>query len=202
MSDPRRHWPLAEHPELRDRLLEAYGDPRRGYHDTRHLTEVLDRVAELLGAGSAGVDADTVLLAAWFHDAVYDGAEDDEERSARLARRELAGAGLPAALSDEVARLVRVTARHRPAADDPGGQLLCDADLAILAAPPERYREYVDGVRREYAGVPDAAFRAGRAAVLRDLLDKPTLFHTAHGRTHWEQSARANVRGELEQLEG
>ncbi|MGZ4630209.1 MAG: hypothetical protein ACXVYH_14905, partial [Oryzihumus sp.] len=33
-------------------LVDAYGDPARGYHDLRHLTEVLDHVDEL--AASAG----------------------------------------------------------------------------------------------------------------------------------------------------
>ncbi len=200
--DPRGHWPLAEHAAMRDRLLEAYAAPARGYHDVRHLTEVLDRVLELRAAGAgAGPDLDAVLLAAWFHDAVYEGGGDDEQRSADLARDELTAAGLAPALVDEVARLVLTTARHRPADDDSAGQLLCDADLAILAAPPTRYREYVSGVRREHAAVPEADFRHGRAAVLRDLLAKPWLFHTAHARAHWEQPARANVRRELEELE-
>ena len=88
---------------------------------------------------------------------------------------------------------MRLTETHRPADDDADGCALSDADLAILAAPPERYAEYVAAVRREYAHVPDAAFRAGRAAILRDLLAKPHLFHTAYAREHWEATARANV---------
>ncbi len=96
-----------------------------------------------------------------------------------------------------MARLVRLTATHRPADDDANGCALSDADLAILAAPAERYAAYVADVRREYAAVPDDAFRAGRAAILRDLLAKPHLFHTAHAREHWEAAARANLAREL-----
>ena len=55
-------------------------------------------------------------------------------------------------------------------------------------------------MRQEYAHVPEDLFREGRAAVLRDLLAKPTLFHTRHARAHWEQAARANVEAELESL--
>jgi predicted metal-dependent HD superfamily phosphohydrolase len=93
-----------------------------------------------------------------------------------------------------------MTATHRPDDDDVRGELLSDADLAILAAPAERYAEYVRDVRREYAAVPDADFAAGRAAVLRDLLAKPFLFHTETARTRWEDRARANVTAELARL--
>ena len=95
-----------------------------------------------------------------------------------------------------------LTEQHRPADDDPNGCALSDADLAILAAPAERYAEYVAAVRRECAHVSDADFAAGRAAVLRDLLAKPHLFHTAHARSSWEAAARANVERELVALEG
>jgi predicted metal-dependent HD superfamily phosphohydrolase len=198
MQDLLDHWPLTGHDELRDRLVRAYGDPARGYHDLRHLAEVLAQVTALIGGGEPA-DRDAVLLAAWFHDAVYEGARDDEERSAVLAEHELTTAA--PGLAAEVTRLVRLTSTHRPEDGDANGQVLCDADLAILAAGPERYREYVDGVRREHAGLADPDFRRGRAAVLRDLLDKPTLFHTAAGRHRWEEAARANMTRELAGLE-
>ncbi|GAB3778042.1 HD domain-containing protein [Nocardioides ungokensis] len=199
MGDLADCWPLAAGTEVRDLLLEAYADPARGYHDLRHLEEVCDRVEELLRGGSTG-DREVVLLAAWFHDAVYDGGADAEERSAAWAEDEL-----PALVTDpgavaEVGRLVRLTETHRPADDDPNGCLLSDADLGILAAPRNRYDEYAADVRREYAHVPDADFRAGRAAILRDLLAKPHLFHTAYARGRWEAAARANVERELAEL--
>lgn len=192
-------WPLPGHADLRDRLVTAYGQERRGYHDLTHLAEVLDHV-ETLGA-AADVDVEAVVLAAWFHDAVYDGAGDDEERSAALATEELTAAGLEPRRVAEVARLVRLTATHRPGPDDRNGQVLSDADLAVLAADPERYAGYVAGVRAEYAHVADDDFRRGRAAVLRELLAKPSLFHTAAARERWEERARANVSRELAGLE-
>jgi predicted metal-dependent HD superfamily phosphohydrolase len=185
-------WPLPDHHDLRDELLAAWDRP--GYHDLLHLEEVLDRLDRLAAAG-AGFDRTAVALAAWFHDAVYEGAEDDEERSARWAER-----ALPASYAGEVARLVRMTVHHRPDDDDPAGCALSDADLAILAAPRERYDAYVAGVRADFAHVGDADFRAGRAAVLADLAAKPHLFHTAQARDLWEAAARANLERELEEL--
>ena len=182
-----QRWPLPDLLDVRDELLAAWGGEDRGYHDLTHLAEVLDRLDEL------GVDDAVVRLAAWFHDAVYDGARDDEERSADLALDRLAGRPY----AEEVARLVRLTATHDPDPADTAGCVLSDADLAILAAPPERYAAYVAGVRQEYADLPDDVFASGRAAVLRDLLSRPHLFATEPGRTRWEAAARANASTEL-----
>lgn len=204
MTDLRRYWPalLAEHIEMLDRLIAAYDDPGRGYHNTLHLAEVFERIEILLAADpDSGIDRDAVLLAAWFHDAVYDtGVDtsgDNEERSAVLAERELSSTHAAPPLVDEVARLVRLTATHRPTADDGAGKVLCDADLGILAEDDARYREYARGVREEYADVPVDVFRAGRADILSKLLDAPTLFQTSFAIQHWEERARRNLAQEL-----
>lgn len=193
--DPDHAWPLPEATALRDELRAAYADPTRGYHDLRHLTEVLTRLDELSAHGTL-FDPVPVLLAAWFHDAVYDGERDAEERSSVWAHDAL-GPILDAAVVAEVVRLVRLTETHRPDDDDSNGLALSDADLAILAAPAERYAEYTAAVRREYQHLDDDVFRAGRHQVLTALAEKPSIFQTAHGRTHWESTARANIRQEI-----
>jgi predicted metal-dependent HD superfamily phosphohydrolase len=192
MTDPLERWPLADRHDVRDALAAAYADDGRGYHDIRHLTEVLDRLDELAAAGVA-FDVTVAGLAAWFHDAVYDGERDAEERSAVWAEEALAGTPYVA----EVARLVRLTETHDPEPEDLAGRALCDADLAILAAPRDRYDAYVAGVRREYAHIDDADFASGRAAVLHGLAGRDQLFHTVYGREQWEPAARANLDREL-----
>ncbi|HSV39255.1 MAG TPA: hypothetical protein VLI04_10870 [Nocardioidaceae bacterium] len=185
-------WPLADRTDLRDRLVAAYSTAR-GYHDVRHLEEVLDRIVEL---GEA--DNLDVVLAAWYHDAVYDAAGDNEERSAQRAESELSGQ--TEVDVEEVARLVRLTTTHRPDQSDHNGCVLSDADLGILAAPRERYDEYVADVRREYAAVPDRDFARGRLAVLEALNEKASLFHTELARSLWEAAARANLTREIDEL--
>lgn len=189
-------WPIPGAEALRRRLLGAYAEPARRYHDQRHLAEVLDRIEELRAAGEP-FDHQAVVLAAWFHDAIYDGADAAEERSARWAEQALPDAGAAPELTAEVARLVRMTAHHGPEPGDVNAAVLSDADLAILAADERRYAEYVAAVRAEYAAIPDAEFDRGRSAILLDLARKPHLFETAHARTHWEATARANLANEL-----
>ncbi|MFF3765693.1 hypothetical protein ACFYYR_16620 [Streptomyces sp. NPDC001922] len=181
-----------------ENLLGRWAEPQRRYHTTDHLLAVLDRIEELVHHCA---DPDAVRLAAWFHDAVYrPDRSENEERSAQLAERALPEAGVSAARTAEVARLVRLTVTHDPAPGDTDGEVLCDADLAVLAGPPQAYAAYAAAVRQEYGFVPHDAFREGRAAVLRQLLDLPRLFRTETGHDRWERTARHNMATELELL--
>jgi predicted metal-dependent HD superfamily phosphohydrolase len=179
------------HLDVGRQLLARWNESHRHYHTADHLTAVLDHVAELEGKGC-------VLLAAWYHDAIYWPARhDNEERSARLAQRTLSGIGINQPTVAEVVRLIRLTVTHDPAPDDGNGAILCDADLAILGARPDAYRRYAAAIRAEYAHLDPPTFAAGRTAVLRRLLGRPRLFRTTKGSRRWEQSARVNIKTEL-----
>lgn len=183
---------------LGQELVRRYGSVSRSYHDARHLLEVLDAVDAMTEEAD---DLEAVRLAAWFHDAVYDvRAPDNEERSAELAESVLPAYDVNDATVAEVARLVRLTETHDPHVGDRNGEVLCDADLAILASDESRYATYVDGVRAEYRHVDDKTFAIGRAAVLRQLLALSRLFRTKHGQATWEDRARSNVTRELDEL--
>lgn len=176
-------------------LTARYAEPHRRHHTLAHLTGVLDLVDEL---AAHAADPDAVRLAAWFHDAVYDPERaDNEARSARLAARVLADTDLAPGRVAEVVRLVELTETHDPDGSDADGQVLCDADLAILGADPERYAAYTAAVREEYAFVPEEIFRAGRAEILRSLLDLPRIFHTPEANARFEETARHNLTTEL-----
>ena len=98
-----------------------------------------------------------------------------------------------------MARLVRLTETHLPGPRDPEGELLCDADLAILASNPADYEDYRAAVRAEYARLPEEEFLAGRLAVLSELADRE-IFRTAKGR-QLSEAARANLTTEINMLQ-
>ncbi|WP_163543737.1 DUF4031 domain-containing protein [Occultella kanbiaonis] len=186
---------LPGHEALGAELLERWGEPHRHYHDGTHLLAVLEAADALSEPDPAPI---TVLLAAWFHDAVYAGvAGRDEQDSADLARDRLTGSGVAAADVDEVVRLVLLTASHAPEPGDPTGALLCDADLSVLGREPAGYARYLAAVRADYAHVSDTDFANGRAAVVHRLLALDPLFHTERGRRLWAEQARVNLLGEL-----
>ncbi|GIF76825.1 HD domain-containing protein [Asanoa siamensis] len=182
-------------------LLARWAEPHRRYHTLEHLGTVLAVVDE---EADRADHPDLVRLAAWFHDAVYDPrtpGDGNEQASAALAVSCLGSLGVPTAAIAEVRRLVLLTAGHAVPAEDADGALLCDADLAVLAGAPAAYDGYAAAVREEYEFVPEAEFRAGRAAILRRLLDLPALYRIPVLARRWTEPARANLIRELGALD-
>jgi len=178
-------------------VVAAWSQPHRRYHALPHLAAVLGTVAEL---ADSAADPAAVALAAWYHDVVYDPLRaDNEQASAERARAGLRGL-VPDATVAEVERLVLLTAGHDPVPDDADGAVLCDADLAVLAGPPEAYAAYASAVREEYAHHSDADFTAGRIAVLEQLLALPALYRLPATDRRWTAPARANLTAELSLL--
>ena len=201
--------------ELGESLLQAWEQPHRAYHHSGHLSQMLadlDRLyAHRMQAGSTPL---ALILAAWFHDAVYEGAPgEDERRSEQLAiasLEPLVTAGLLSGDELQMVRLlVRATATHElpesanlPAGYEPADiQFFLDADMAILAADSARYRRYLRGVRSEYSHFDDEVFRAGRTTFLRSILGRERIFLSEQALKLWEEPAQANLRAELNEWE-
>ncbi len=182
-----------------DVLVAAYTAPERFYHNLEHLGDMF-RVIERL---SASIEEPNVLrMAVWFHDAVYDSREkDNEHRSGELAVDLLGPIGVPASAIEPIVRMIWATAHAVDAPTDRDTLVLLDADLAILGASEERYARYASDIRKEYAWVPDAEYRAGRAHVLARFLAAPRLYHSQLLFEEGEQRARANLREELARLQ-
>lgn len=190
------------------RLLAGWTEPHRRYHTGEHLAEMLAALDELEAATRlAPEDALVARTVAWYHDLAYDpraAPGSNEHRSATLARDHLHHLGADDVVVDAVEAGVLMTATHEVPADarHPAVQAAVhDADLWILSAPPGRYAAYRAQVRQEHASVPDNDFRTGRAAVLQAFSARDRLYRTAHAHERWTARARANLRGELAELD-
>lgn len=176
-------------------LLARHGEPQRRYHGRGHLCSLFYLMAlhaPHIPPGSSP------RLAIWWHDAVYDPqARDNEDRSAELAREQLAQLSAPAALIQTTANLILMTKNHwsGPSAGD--GDYFLDADIAILGAPIAVYDRYASDIRQEYAWATDPTYRSGRTAFLQSTLDRRRLFRTDAFETAYGQQARANIAREL-----
>ena len=200
--------------ELGESLLQAWEQPHRAYHHSGHLSQMLTDLDRLYAHRTQGSTPLPLVLAAWFHDAVYEGAPgEDERRSEQLAGASLEPLVTAGLLSEEelqlVRLLVRATATHKlpestelPAGYNPADiEFFLDADIAILAAEPARYRRYLRGVRSEYSHFDDEAFRIGRTSFLHSVLERERIFLSERARELWEEPARTNLCGELAEWE-
>lgn len=178
-------------------LAERYGEPHRAYHTLAHVARCL---WELDHARLLAERADEVELALWFHDAIYDPhASDNEARSAAWAARWLDAGGVAAESVARVAALIQAT-DHRASPPPGDASLVVDVDLTILGAPEEEFDAYERQIRREYAFLPEPAFRAGRRGVLERFLARPRLYATPLFHARYEQAARANLARSLARL--
>ena len=200
--------------ELGESLLQAWEQPHRAYHHSGHLSQMLTDLDRLYAHRTQGSTPLALVLAAWFHDAVYEGAPgEDERRSEQLASTSLEPLVTAGLLTGHelqmVGLLVRATATHElpKSAELPAGyavtdiEFFLDADMAILAAEPARYRRYLCGVRSEYSHFDDEAFRTGRTTFLRSILERERIFLSEQAYKLWEEPARTNLRSELTEWE-
>ena len=178
-------------------LVARYGGNGRFYHNLAHIEAVLNHIQPCLSQATNPV---ALQIGAWFHDVIYDATRhDNEAQSAVYAREFTAKLGFSEDEISEVERLIMLTAGHEPSSCDTDGQILIDADLAILATEPAQYDAYAQAIRQEYAHVPDEAYRVGRGQVLKRLGERPFLYHLPEHQS-WEAIARANLARELSGL--
>jgi len=184
---------------VREELITRYSEPHRRYHTMTHIEDCLAQVA----ASTDFSDKQRSLMEAaiWFHDAIYDPTQpDNEAQSAKLAIEQLSSAGFEPAFIDEVSRLILLTAGHSVEPHDTLGARLVSIDLSILGASTERYVAYADAIRHEYSHVPEPLYRAGRAAILGRFLQETRLFADPLWAERFETQARANLTREIASL--
>jgi predicted metal-dependent HD superfamily phosphohydrolase len=188
------------HEDTFARVTAAYAEPHRAYHDATHIGACLLLLDDAEVHALAG-RPEEVEAALWFHDVVYDThAKDNEERSADLAVLALRSAGATGDVAARVGAHVIATRDHATASED--GRLVVDIDLSILGADPATFERFDAAIRREYDWVDERAYVAGRAAVLRRFLERPSIFATELFRARFETNARRNITGALERLRG
>ncbi len=186
-------WPL------RGEILTQYQQPDRAYHTLSHALRVLADVKKF--SHWWGVDDyGAVQLAALLHDVVYDTRRaENEAKSAEFTVWWGQTLGIAPIVYTQAAEIIRATQSHAPS-DSADTRLVLDADLLILAAPPEWYEIYRRSIRREYGWVPEPDWNTGRRRVLEGFLERDQIYQTAKLSAALEAPARANLQRELSRL--
>ncbi len=175
-------------------LATSYGRRNRYYHNLSHI----DALVQLLEPLRKQItDYTTVLLAVFYHDAVYNTLrQDNEAKSAALAAAHLRQLNVPQSNADTCCNYILATRLHELHADN-DCNLFMDADLAVLGAAPVVYEQYAACIRKEYKWYPDIVYNKGRKQVLNNLLQQARLYKTSVFADRFEAQARLNIKAEL-----
>lgn len=185
---------MYDHPMNRQDLIAAYSASGRHYHGLKHIEDCLGALEAITDLSER--DRAILIEALWWHDVVYDPTKrDNEEQSARLAEQHV-----DPDIRAEVGRLIRLTRSHEVAPGDRRGAVLISIDLGILGADPATYDLYADAIRKEFAHVPDADYRSGRARVLKRFLDRPVIYPEPSIARQLDRMARENLAREIAAL--
>lgn len=175
---------------LFETAISRWTEPHRSYHTPQHLLECLKVHAHL---AKYSPQANIVELALWYHDIIYNVSQhDNEERSADLACATFTKSGGSPIMAEELRQIVLATS-HRHPVKSIEAAITVDADLAILGAPKDRFDEYEQQVRNEYAQIEDRHFAAGRIKALSPFLSRKQIFRTPLMRSLLETRAQANL---------
>jgi predicted metal-dependent HD superfamily phosphohydrolase len=181
-------------------LRGRYEEPHRAYHNMNHINAMLKWADDLK---SSIDDMEVFEWAIWYHDAVYDPKkQDNEEKSAALAVKELRLLGLPAEKIIQVEAMVLATKTHEFENLTSDGALFVDVDMSILGVAPSIYAQYTRLVREEYEWVPWKEFNEGRQKLLEGWLDRWHIYNTEVMCDRLEVQARENIAKELALLRG
>ena len=196
-------------------LKALYSDPRREYHNLRHICECLGYLT--MRDMSEYTDKTSIELAIWFHDAFYTFSPGhDEKMSQDLAISMLKNLPVDRV---KISDLINLTNGHHEMRVQNGstdylddGAIFTDIDLAILGAKELRYKEYSKAIISEYVGfhmqmIPleeagslNDLVLSGRAKFLKGMLSRDKIYSTYRFRQLFEENARKNIRAELEEI--
>ena len=173
-----------------DELAALYGEPHRRYHTAEHIEYCL-RQFDL--AADRMDERDSVEMALWFHDAIYDiPAKENELRSAELFAARARGRGSERFRSN-VHRLVMATTHLDPPPATVDESFIVDIDLSSFGRPWEEFLDDSRAVRAELPHLSDTEFYPRQRRFLESLAARPVFCFTEFFRDRHEARARRNI---------
>lgn len=191
--------------EIYDDLIQHYSQPNRKYHNMAHIAHCLeefDQIKESLD------NPDLVEVAIWFHDAVYDPKnKDNEEKSAELAYKTLKHRDLSESFAQKVKEMI-INSDHSGEVGDNDTKYLLDIDLAILGKPSDQFDEYEREIRDEYSDFikefSREEFIDERKRLLSNFLNRASessIYRTEEFREKYESHRIKNLKTSLNRLD-
>ncbi len=181
------------------RLEAAYSESHRAYHTSQHLSECFDKLDWAISKNLLKYNS-LVEIALWYHDAIYNPKEKDNERkSAAWALKFLSESGVEIEKCELIYSLIMATC-HRENPQKLLHQIVVDIDLSILGAESLRFQEYEQQIRQEYKSVPWLIYQEKRVEILNYFLSLPSIYNTKLFYQQFESQARQNLEQSIVKL--
>ena len=172
------------------RLLEAYAEPQRYYHTLEHIEHCL----QMFDACRDRLEVpDAIELAIWFHDAIYEPGQPDNELRSAVWYRELARETQPEGLVERVYGLIMATLHNGFALEHEDVNYMVDIDLSSFGLEWEDFLRDSNNLRRENSHLSDADYYRNQGFFQTRLLERPRFFLTDFFFERYENRARENL---------
>ncbi|WP_345947903.1 adenylyltransferase/cytidyltransferase family protein [Mucilaginibacter sp. PAMB04274] len=143
--------------------FKRYEEPHRFYHTLNHLEDIFQ---QLTNRGL--IDNKALLLAAVYHDIIYDPKSlTNEEDSERFFIENYSGDEM---LKQEVSNIILDTKTHQPSTAL--SAIFCEIDLNILYQPLHKLIAYEHQIFKEFQFVDYSIYKVKRLEVLKKLKEQ------------------------------
>lgn len=184
-----------------DNVLREYEKPDRSYHDINHLKRMV-KYAELFDVKLTLAQCFAIA----YHDAVYiPGLQGISELHSGLLFRNHWKNAFPnpySSITVEIAERIIYDTRDHLIPSAFGSDLVLDLDLAGIGDninDPHGAQFKIDGdnIRTEYQAIDDVSFYKGRRQFLKNMLERPRIYHTHQFFTAFEATARQRITDDI-----
>ena len=151
-------------------ILSMWNESHRHYHNLNHLNDLIDQINENKSKYSEK-EYEKLMLAALFHDCVYNPmSSDNEEKSAEF----FIECCLDKTNSDvlEVKQIILDTKTHQSTTNL--SESFNHYDMSIVERDFEQLLEWEKGISEEFSVYPKEQYKEGRLKFLESLMDKYT----------------------------
>jgi predicted metal-dependent HD superfamily phosphohydrolase len=148
-------------------ILAMWNESHRHYHNLNHLNDLIEQINENKSNYSQG-EYEKMMLAALFHDCVYDPMSgDNEEKSAQFFMECVIDKSNPDLL--EVKQMILDTKTHQATTNL--SEKFNQLDMNIVERDFNQLLEWETGIYNEYKAFGER-YKEGRLKFLESLLDK------------------------------
>lgn len=204
--------------QIYDELIELYSKPHRIYHTITHIENMINSIYELLhiySFNNHNIIKAELILAAFFHDAIYDplahnllipiNQDSDETLSANIATKSLKFIGIENTRSiTRIHSLIILTKEHtinpKLQIEPLIQEIFIDSDISILGSNKPKYNQYKTGIWNEYNHIEIESFITGRLEFLTHYIEKKAIFKTEYMNQMYNEQAYVNINNEILEL--